>query len=340
MGAYSHIGSPSGSSTPSYLRLLPVTLLGTLVFGAAGFAQDMSVRSEAVRLLDVANAVSHPSHPMPPVHEEGTFRAYSLDGTTKDGQFNNLHDGDIERFETVYGSFHAISIHYPDRIVQNDFQPEPPEIAEMEKLTPLLIGRFDQSDTIESIRPATLYGRAARCIQFETVNGRTRETNEICVDEERGTLARWSVGRDVVEDTDYVQFEGVWVPTHIRHYINGTLRMEIEQKFSAMERPIDWAALTPPNPHTLRACHPYKPPVIQAAPQPASAGPGPWYDVQVQATIGKDGHVYEAAVLPAGRPDLEKQAAQIVSGWVFSPPLCSGKPTVVGAQLVVHFPPQ
>ena len=56
--------------------------------------------------------------------------------------------------------------------------------------------------------------------------------------------------------------------------------------------------------------------------------------------IGADGHVHEASVLTAGRDDLEKQAVQIVSGWIFSPGVCNGKPIPVIADLVVHFPPQ
>jgi Gram-negative bacterial TonB protein C-terminal len=84
----------------------------------------------------------------------------------------------------------------------------------------------------------------------------------------------------------------------------------------------------------------YRRPIIQSAPQPPGAGPGPWFDVQVHAVIGDDGHVYQASVLPEGREDLEKQAIQIVSGWVFSPGLCDGKATLVGAHLVVHFPPK
>jgi hypothetical protein len=99
--------------------------------------------------------------------------------------------------------------------------------------------------------------------------------------------------------------------------------MEIEQKFSVIDGPIDWAALTPPNPATLRMCKQYRRPIIQSAPQPASAGAGPWYDVEVQGVIGADGHVHEAAVLPAGRDALEKQAILTVSGWVFSPGLCN-----------------
>lgn len=207
-------------------------------------------------------------------------------------------------------------------------------------MTPVLIGEFDRSDTINSITLATLFGRSAKCIQFETVDGRTHQSNEICVDEELGTLIRRNVGEDLVENTDYSPLEGVLLPEHIRHYISAKLRMEIEQKFSVMDAPIDWAALTPPNPATLRMCQLYRRPIIQSAPQPVAAGAGPWYDVQVHGVIGADGHVHEASVLEAGRDDLEKLAIQIVSKWVFSPGVCNGKPIPVNADLVVHFPPQ
>ncbi len=303
-------------------------------------AQDMPIRVEAIRLLERATAVSRPTHIMPNHKEEVTFRAYGLDGTAQDGTFDGIYSVDSQRYETVFGNYHAISLHLPDRILQSEFQPLPPEALEEENLTPLLIGRFDKSDTINSITPATLFGRPAKCIRFETVNGRTHQSNEICVDAELGTLIRWNVGVDLIENTDYFQFEGILLPAHVRHYINEKLRMEIEQKFSVIDGPIDWAALTPPNPDTIPACQHYRRPLIQTAQQPALAGAGPWYDVQVQGIIGEDGHVYQAAVLAAGRTDLEKQAVQIVSGWVFSPGMCNGKPISVNANLVVHFPPQ
>jgi hypothetical protein len=319
------------------LRLLPVFLF------ASSFhlrAQDMPVRVEAIRLMERANSVSHPNHLMPNHRLDVTFRAYGLDGTTQDGTSNTTISGDIERYDTVLGNYHAISIHFSDKIVQNEYQPPPPEILELDALTPLLIGRFDQSDTIHSITPATLFGRPAKCIHFETVNGRTHQSNEICVDDQLGNLIRWNVAEDLIDNTDFLSFEGILLPTRIRHYINGKLRMEIEQKFNVIDGPIDWAALTPANPQTLRACQQYRRPFIQSASQLASAGPGPWYNVSVHAVIGEDGHIYQASVLPAGRDDLEKQAIQIVSAWVFSPGLCNGKPIPVGADLVVHFPPQ
>ncbi len=318
-------------------RLLPLFLLACTFHLCA---QDMPLRVEAVRLLERAHAVSRPAHVMPNHKQEVTFRAYGLDGTTQDGTFDVIYSGDIERYEIVLGNYHAISLHYPDKIVQNSYQAPPPETLEVSNLTPLVIGRFDKSDTIHSITSATLFGRHAKCIQFETENGRTHQSNEICLDEELGALIRRNVGEDLIENTEYSLFEGILLPAHIRHYINGKLRMEIEQKFSVIDGPIDWAALTPPHPTTFGACQQYRRPIIQSAPQPATAGAGPWYDVHVHGVIGEDGHVREAAVLSAGRADLERQAVKIVSGWVFSPGVCNGKPVPVDADLVVHFPPQ
>jgi Gram-negative bacterial TonB protein C-terminal len=318
--------------------LLPLSIF-VIAAGNGLLGQDIAVRVEAERLVERANGVSHPVHALY-VQSEVRFRTYAPDGSARDGRFDTIHAGDIERYEMVLGDYHRVAIHYPDRIVQDGDESEPPEFTEVGRLTPLLIGRFDMSDTVHSIIPATISGRAAKCVRFETVVGRTHQSNEICVDDELGVLLRWNVGEDLIEDSEYSSFEGVLLPTRIRHYIDGKLRMEIEQKFTVMEDPIDWAALTPPNAVTVRSCHPYHAPVRESTPQPASAGPGPWYDVTVEAAIGPDGHVYQAKVLPRGRADLESQAIQIVSGWIFKPGLCSGRPTTVSADLVVHFPPQ
>src|SRR5579864_6829370 len=156
---------------PPALRLLVLSPLIVFTYNGSVHAQDMTVRVEAVRLLERANAVSHPAHIMPDYQHDITFRAYGVDGTTKDGRFIGTYSGDIERYEWFFGDYHAVSIHYPDKIVQNrDYQPAPRETMEMDKLTPLLIGNFDKSDIIHSITPASLFGRPARCTQFETVN--------------------------------------------------------------------------------------------------------------------------------------------------------------------------
>lgn len=319
------------------VRLCPVLLFAsTIQLGA----QDMPLRVEAVRLLERSNAVSRSTRILPNRKLDVTFRAYTPDGTAKDGTYSVIYTIDSERYETHFGDYNAVSLHLPDKIVQSEYVPPPIETLEVYWLAPLVGGRFDDSDTILSITPATLFGRRAKCIQFETVKGRSRQSNEICLDDEIGTVVRWHLGEDLVECTDYFSFEGVWFPAHMRQYINGTLRMELEQKFTVMDGPVDWAALTPPNAQTILPCTQYRRPIVQSAPQPSSAGPGPWYDVRVRATIGSDGHIHNPMALTAGRSDLEQQAVQIVSGWVFSSPTCDGKPFPVGATLTVHFPPQ
>lgn len=323
---------------PIVISLLVVTIPLSLPPRAG--AQDLVTRMEAIRLLQHADAVSSPSHVMPNRKQEVKFRAYALDGTTKDGTLEAIFTPDANRHEIVFGSYDAISITYTDQRVQNEYQPPPPETLEMARQIPLRMVHFDNSDVIESIAPATLFGREAKCIHFQTINGRTLQTNEICIDAENGTLVRLSVGNEVVENTDFFNFEGMLLPEHIRHYINGTLRMELEQHFTRIDAPIDWTALMPAHPYYFHFCKQSQRPVLLSGEQPTGAGPGPWYDVKVQAIIDRQGNVEQANVLANGRPDLEKQAIAIVSGWKFTPAVCNGHPTVTNADLVVHFPPQ
>jgi TonB family protein len=303
-------------------------------------AQDMAVRVEALRLLNHANAVSRSTHVLPNRKLDATFRAFGLDGTAREGTYSVTYAVDSERYETHFGDYHAISIHLPDKIVQNGYTPPPMETLEVRSLSPIDVNHFDQSDVINAITPATLFGRHAKCIQFETVVGRSHQSNEVCVDEELGTIMSKHIGDEMVEYADYFSFEGVLYPAHIRHYINGKLRLELEQKFTLIDGPVDWAALTPPNAVTLLPCTQYRNPIAQSTPQPPTAGAGPWYDVEVHVTIGENGHIRNAAVLPAGRPELEQQAIQIVSGWTYSAATCDGKPIPVHATVTVHFPPQ
>jgi hypothetical protein len=98
----------------------------------------MPTRVEAVQLLERANAVIRPSHAMPNLKLEAAFRAYGLDGSVREETFEGIFTVDSERYETVCGNYHAIALHLPDRIVQNAYQAPPPEVRELDGLTPLL----------------------------------------------------------------------------------------------------------------------------------------------------------------------------------------------------------
>jgi hypothetical protein len=303
-------------------------------------AQDISVRVEAVQLIDHAYAVCSTTKALPDYKQEVTFRVYGPDGITRDGSYNMIVSGTTEWTEVTFGDYHLINLQRPDKTLKSTTVPPPMETLEMLKLVPLTIGRFDHSDTIQSITPATISGRPAKCIHFETINGKTQQSNEVCVDAEQGPVLRWNVGDQLVEDSEYYMFEDVWRPARVRQYRNGKLHMELEQKLSLIDGPIDWESLTPKNAATYVQCQKYERPLIQSAPQPSTAGAGPWYDVKVHGNIGTDGRVHDIEVQAAGRPELEKQAIQIASQWVFSPAMCDGKPTSALANLIVHFPQQ
>jgi hypothetical protein len=102
----------------AFLRV--VTALPVILFSFTIHlrAQDMPVRVEAVRLMERANAVSRSARIMPNYKVEGTFRAYGLDGAVRSGTFNTIYSVDSERYEIVFGNYHAIGLHFPDRIAR------------------------------------------------------------------------------------------------------------------------------------------------------------------------------------------------------------------------------
>ena len=57
--------------------------------------------------------MSHPAQKMPNYRQEITFRAYGVDGRTQDGKFNCIYSGASERFEVIFGDYHAIGLHFP-----------------------------------------------------------------------------------------------------------------------------------------------------------------------------------------------------------------------------------
>ena len=112
----------------NFFRQFKCSLVLLLACCHPATAQDIQTRVEAIRLMDRANAVSHSSH-KPPIHKESvSFRAYRLDGMIVDGKVEKIFAGNIERYEITFGDYHAISIHYPDKIVQNEYEPLPQKL--------------------------------------------------------------------------------------------------------------------------------------------------------------------------------------------------------------------
>jgi len=319
-------------------RLLPLgSLLAFLSLPA--FAQDMAVRVEAVRLLEHANAVSMIAS-LPDFRMDVSFHAYSVDGKRTDGALHRIFTPDGQWIECMYGPIHSIAIFSKTGVIQTKYEPPPPELSEALSLLPVRLLRFDESDVIQSINDATIFGRPAKCIRFETINGKSTELNEVCVDSERGALLGQHIGGELIEDSDYFQVGKIWLPHQIRQYLNGKLRMEEEQSSSLLDAPLDLMTLAPPDPQILHKCKQFRRAIGVSMPQPTDAGPGPWYDVNLHIVIWADGRVHEANTLPKGHPKLENEALRLIRSWQFDPATCEGKPAVDSGIFTIHFPPQ
>jgi Gram-negative bacterial TonB protein C-terminal len=319
-------------------HLLPLSSL-LAFFSLPAPAQDMAVRVEAVRLIEHANAVSMIAG-LPDFRMDVSFHAYSVDGGRTDGAFHRILTPDGQWIECIYGPIHSIAIFTKTGVIQTQYETPPPELRQALSLLPVRLVRFDESDVIQSINDANVLGRPAKCIRFETINGKATELNELCLDSERGTLLRAHIADEVRENSDYFQVGKVWFPHEVRQYLNGKLRMEAEQSSSLLDSPVDLMTLAPPNPQILHKCKQFRPAVGVSMPQPLDAGPGPWYDVLLHIVIWADGRVHEATTLPKGHPGLEGEALRLIRSWQFDPATCEGKPVVDSGTFTIHFPPQ
>lgn len=99
------------------LRILSVCVVAAL--GIPARAQDMSVRVEAVRLMERAIAVSSSTKALPDYREDIAFRTYSPDGATKDGTYSTIFSGQIERSEILYGDYHITTLQTPEKTLKS-----------------------------------------------------------------------------------------------------------------------------------------------------------------------------------------------------------------------------
>jgi hypothetical protein len=205
---------------------------------------------------------------------------------------------------------------------------------------PVKLGSFDKEDVILSVEEANLLGRGAKCINFQSRFGNAAQSNQICVDAERGALLRWQVGDELIENTEYFQFAALLEPGRIRRYVQGQLQMEIEQKITNVPDPLETEAFAPPTGHwdMTSDCGNMRPPVALSTPMPppGHAGTG-IVDVVVHGVIGADGKLRRLQIKSSPRPDLHEEALKTVGEWTNAPLQCNDGPAFTMGDFVAHF---
>lgn len=316
-------------------KLLLLTLPMTLLSG-----EDIKLRDEAVHLLEVASALSLPGA-LRNYEQAVTFRVHEPDGSVKEGSFKRQSAGaEGYRDEFTFGDYHKIIVVKGDYISQTRSGAMPPEVRELRKYLPIHLGRFDQQDVIRSIENTGVGGRAAKCINFDTQFGATLQANQICVDNERGTVLRWQVGDELIENSDFFPVANLWEPTHMRRFVRGALQMEIDQKMTAISAPMDANIFSPPSQHwdKMFDCTTKRRPIGVSTPMPAPGKSGTdVVDVIVHGWVLSNGTVTRLQIESSPRPDLNDEALKTVATWKFLPLMCNDQPASLEGDFVVHF---
>jgi hypothetical protein len=304
-------------------------------------AEDVLLREQAVQLMERANSVSLlvGSRDYEQI-VNFTFHDLST-GQVSSGIFSRISAGtDGRREEFVYGDYHASTSIVGNQQSTTRIFNEAPELTELLDQLPIYLGRFDDKDVIRSIEDSTAVGRAARCINFDSHLGSGVQVNQICVDADRGTLLRWHVGDDLIENSDFFEIGRLWEPGSIRHFVKGALRVQIEQRIMRTPGPVDVKTFSPPSGQWQKwwRCENFRRPlgIYMPMPPPGSRSTG-IVDVIVRGYITDKGLAEPTMIASSARPDLNDQAMKLVGTWKFDPQMCNDQVVATAADFVVHF---
>ena len=318
-----------------------------LLFALAAFfllpsqnaAQDPTIRTEAVQLLEKANGVSM-SPNLPNLERTDVFRVLDTSSPVREGIFTRVViQGAGRREEATFGDYHSINIATSAGLSTVRTSELPPaDVNTVMRITPIYTVRFADDDVIHAIvDKAGAQGQKLRCILFDTIRGQRIDNNEICVDAANGTLVSEKIGAERFQFSQFFSFAGALFPANISYWRDGVPKLEITQTMTELKEATENVLTAPPNASVRQWCKTFKRAIGQSMPQPRAGNGGRDIDVAIQGIIGLDGKVHQAVVQSAERADLGEEALALVQQWVFAPAVCNGLSNEEVATLIVHF---
>ena len=316
-----------------------LSLILLLVAPALAHSQDPDLRTQAVVLLEKAQAISLAPDP-PNLERTDTFHVFGPTAAARDGSFSRVViQGVGRREETTFGGYHVVNVWRGDSLeTTRSTEIAPAEVVTVMRLTPIYIVRLGQADVVKAITDTQVDGLPAHCIEFETIVGQSHQQNEICVDTSNGTMVSERLGDDLIENRDFFPFAGALIPASITlSSKDGAPQLEITQTMAALDKTAANVLAAPPDAKTLHRCTTYRRAIGQSMRQPLPGNSGTEVDVVVRGIIGTDGKIHDALVQSSERPDLNAEALSVVAQWLFSPAMCNGHPNSAEASFLLHF---
>ncbi len=301
--------------------------------------EDPQLRAEAIRLMEKANLVSTPVWP---ANEEFvTFHVLAPGpGEATDGEMKiSVATTMTKRWEFTYGAYKFLQVQNGREFATTRTQPgEPAALTSVRKILPVFLGEFEPSDVIRRIEDASIDGRPARCIIFETLQGDHRQPGRACVDPGQGWLLEVTQGDESIRQSGFHQFNNAYLPRHIEKWAGNRKLLEIEESVVVREQyPPDH--FTYPEGASIRhMCTEFHRAFADHTEQPPQKTlSDELIEVRVHGLIGKDGKPYALKALDTMRPDLAQEAVRVVSAWTYHPAMCEYDPATMETDFVVHF---
>ena len=287
-------------------------------------AEDPQLRAEAEHLMERAVMLTTPVWP---ANEEFVnFRVlHPAPGEAIEGALRiGVRTPGNKRWEFTYGGYQYIRVQDGPEFATYRSQPgEPAALTSVRKLLPAFHGRFDSADLIRAVSDATVEGRAARCIDFDTLKGDQQQSGQVCVDSQAGFLLTVRIGDETIHQSAYFRFNNAWLPGHIERWVADDKLLELDMKVVVRtDYPPEYFTY-PTDAHIEHACQEFHRAFADHTPQPEPrTGSNDVVTIGVHGRIGKDGKPTDLKVLDAARPDLAGEAVRIVSGWTYHPAMC------------------
>ena len=214
-------------------------------------------------------------------------------------------------------------------------------VRQLFSIVPFSVGSFETEDVVRAIRDGSAAGTPATCIDYDTIHGERRSSNELCLGKANSALLSVREEDRTYEYSRYTQLAGVGslYPQHIEYRQGNRFSLSIDLQMSKLDSAPDDAFTVPAGAVTGTFCKTASPPVPLHAPQPPAQG-GPdaaVTNVAIQLYVANDGTVVSPQVVHPVHPELDQEALKLIQTWTFTPPTCNGQPNTVPATVVLHF---
>ena len=328
-------------------KSLSIALIAVVSAGMGGawveraVAEDMQLRAQAVQLLDKARATSVIRGGPYYLRTEASFVASGDGGALSSGTLVRTRgmNGSL-RMDVSFGDWQASMI-YANNVMGKigpwDFPPY--AVRRLFALIPFSVGQFENQDVIRAIRDGGAGGQAAECIDYDTIRGEQKTSNEICMSKADGTLLLMRDRGRTFEYSKYADVVGAKYPQHIEFREDSGFHFSADVTLTKLESVSDDTFAIPSGAQSGALCKTATTPVPLNAPQPEAKGgaDAPVVSVVVRVIVTDAGTVMAPHVAKAGDSKLDDAAVKLVQTWTFAPATCDGKPNAVPWDLVVHY---